>query len=151
MSLRDRLISENGALKAELASLQAKYDKLKETKGKSRKKSTVRRRGEHWYRLEYLFAPGAETPFVVDGGPEGAHLLGVLDDFVVVTVPKDTEKSAAAAFQAFLRERGMTSVVFVTTPDVQFMKLVAVSDFAERELDEKLQALREGKIDGVEL
>jgi hypothetical protein len=73
--------------------------------------------------------------------PDGkrAFLMGVLDDLVIVEVPKDTSAEAAQGFQKFLQQQGLKSAAIVVTAGVQFMKLRRAPDKEARALDAQLQ------------
>lgn len=137
---RDRAVAERDGLRTEVERL---HERLKK-----RGKNAVRdaRAGEHWYELVNTFDP---TQIKLLPLPEGkrAFLMGVLDDLVIVEVPKDTSTEAARGFQQFLQAQGLKSAAIVVTAGVQFMKLRRVDDKQARVLDGQLQASEKKDVD----
>lgn len=129
---RDRAVVERDGLRAEIERL---HERLKK-----RGKSAVRDAGEHWYELTQIFDPNEIKLLPLPDGKR-AFLMGVIDDLVIVEVPKDTPAAAARGFQEFLQKQGLQSAAIVVTAGVQFLRLRRTTAKQERKLDATLSAL----------
>lgn len=128
---RDQFRTDRDGLRAEVDRLHERLQKRRENLARDAGA------GEHWYELTAAFDPNQIRMLPLPDGKR-AFLMGVLDDLVIVEVPKDTSTDTARAFQEFLRRQGLKSAAIVVTDGVQFMRIRRVEDKQARALDAKL-------------
>lgn len=102
------------------------------SKGKKRK---IRKPGEHWYQIICAFDPQSAKVLPVAGE---AVALGVLEDMIIVQVPKNVTAESIETVRKYLRNQGMKSHALFIPEGMKFMKLDSCSGSREKRLDEAL-------------
>ena len=118
-----------------IAQLEAENDRLRARIEKLAVGDTLRFEGEEWFEIEEYFNAEKIERVPAMGGMERAYMMGFVEDVLVIEVPKDTPDVDIHAFNAHLKDMGL-SVPFVTvTAGVRFLKLRRVPEEVALELD----------------
>lgn len=115
------------------AQLQARVKRLEADLQRLKRGDSLRREGEHWYRLTELFDATEIKRVPYDG--EHAYLMGMLQDTIVVEVPSSADYQSMKHFAAQLRKAGIAVPPLFIHPGVRFLRLATVDEGTEAELD----------------
>lgn len=116
----------------ELLKKQVGYAKAVDKKRK-RKPNRLRVAKQYWYELEAYFDPHEIKATPVSGG---GFILGILEDFVVVEIPKDKTKEDIYALGQYLAKVGLKALI--VQAGIRFLRLTEVDKKKASELEEIL-------------
>ena len=111
--------------------LQDKITKAKTaTKRRTRKGGKLRKAGSHWYELEAYFDERENQIIKVN---DSGFMRGVLEDFVVVEVPREKSMSDISRIGALLARNGVKALV--VQEGIRMLRLKEISGERVAELD----------------
>lgn len=115
------------------AQLIARVRQLEEKLERLRVGDTLRRDGEHWYQLVEMFDADLIRRIPYRGA--NAYMMGMLKDLIVVEMPEGTTHEQMLHFTRHLKRAGITHDPLYITKGVRFLKLGAVPEEMEKQLD----------------